>query len=169
VLLEATDKPEVVEKITKVQAIWDCFYPLACLSAQAHILISDEEWHTCALKLGKAFLEAYSAEHMTPYLHIFIYHFGYFLKTYNRIKKFANYVLEGKYSEIKHVLAWGTSKFSYRPSKLAQQELVALIQNDLHHTLTLAAPQKSKKTSWAQSTLTKHPLIQEFVVDTHRT
>jgi len=86
--------------------------------------------NTCikqAQEFGLAFVNAHGPEEVTTYLHIFVYHFGFFLATYNGTKKFANYALEGKHSTIIRILAYSTSRFSYGPAEAAQQELCALL------------------------------------------
>lgn len=39
----------------------------------------------------------YASEDVTMYIHIFVYHYSFYLKTYNSIKKFTNFALEGKH------------------------------------------------------------------------
>jgi len=80
---------------------------------------------------------SHGPEEVTTYLHIFVYHFVFFLTTYKGIKKFANYTLEGKHSTIKWILAYSTSGFSYGPAEAAWQELCALL--DLSSILLLLA------------------------------
>ncbi|ELR12286.1 uncharacterized protein ACA1_373170 [Acanthamoeba castellanii str. Neff] len=51
-----------------------------------------------AIVFGKQFVIMHSAEEVTTYIHIFIYHYGYFLEKYSGVEKFSNYVLESKHS-----------------------------------------------------------------------
>jgi len=95
--------------------VWALFYPPVCLAAQ--VRISEAEWLTQAQEFGKAFVCAHTPEDVTKYLHIFVYHFGFFLATYYSIKKFANY--KGKHSLIRHILVYSTPGFSYGPAELA--------------------------------------------------
>ncbi|ELR23713.1 uncharacterized protein ACA1_073570 [Acanthamoeba castellanii str. Neff] len=98
-------------KISSTRRVWELYYPLVCLTAQATVNISEEEWLTRAREFGQAFVDAYQAEDVTTYIHIFVFHFGFFLDKYNGLEKFANYALEGKHSVIKRILAYGSSGF----------------------------------------------------------
>ncbi len=161
--MAATSDQDTLQKLSRSKLVWERFYPLACLSTQAHINISEEEWKAQGRSLGQAFVAAYTQEDVTTYLHIFVYHYGYFLATYDGIEKFANFDLEGKHSVIKRILAHSTSGFSYGPSETARQELSALLRAEVH-ALTAALPPTSTKTSWAEEILPQHPSIQQYVV-----
>jgi len=82
--------------------------------------------HT-STRIWHGLCQCVTPEDVITYLHIFVYHFGFFLTTYNGIKKFANYALEGKHSLIKCILGYSTSGFSYGPAELAHQDLCALL------------------------------------------
>ena len=111
---------------------------------------------------------AYSDEDVTTYIHIFVYHYGYFLHKFNGIEKFSNYALEGKHSEMKRILAHSTSRFSSGPAEAARQQLAALVRDELHNA-TLPPPTPTAKPSaqdWAQRHLPTHPTIAQFVNQT---
>jgi hypothetical protein len=113
--------------------------------------------------LGEAFVNTYTPEDVTTYLHIFVYHFRFFLTTYNSIEKFANYMLEAKHWEVKRILAHGTSGFSFSPAETARQQLCALFHNEQHRSPT-PLPPSATQTSWAADILPSHPTMQQFVV-----
>lgn len=52
----------------------------------------------CSSLCVQQFVIMHSAEEVTTYIHIFIYHYGYFLEKYSGVEKFSNYVLESKHS-----------------------------------------------------------------------
>jgi hypothetical protein len=163
VMIAATDDLEDKEKFRSAELVWDSFYPLACLSAQAHVQIKEVEWRSKARDFGKAFTNTYSSEDVTTYIHIFVYHYGYFLETYNGIEKFANFALEGKHGTVKRILKNNTSGFSYGPGETARQELCALLREEIHQE-SRPAPNPSKKTSWAEAILPNHPPMKPFVI-----
>ncbi len=94
-LLQHAQVPEQQERVRNIQIIWEQFFELSSLIAQAQVKITEEEWLTKALQFREAFLQVYCAEQVTPYIHVLIYHVGFFLEHYHGIEKFANYALEG--------------------------------------------------------------------------
>lgn len=129
---------------------------------------------------GQAFVLAYCAEEVTTYIHIFVYHYRYFLYKYNSLEKFSNYTLESKHSVVKRILAHSTLRFSNGQAEAAHQQLAALIHNELHNrtstptttaaaatTSTTAAAGTKHKHSWAQSHLGEHVTIKKFVDSPH--
>jgi len=164
-LLNAADNAQTRDKIEKVKRVWERYYPLACLTSQAQVTINKAEWLDLAREFGQAFVNAHGEEEVTTYIHIFVYHFGFFLATYNGIKKFANYALEGKHRVIKHILAFGTSGFSYGPAEAARQQLCALLCLEQHTSSQPAAMTHFSSKSWAKETLTKHDSIKPFTLD----
>jgi hypothetical protein len=44
VMMAVTMDPKDHAKFKSVENIWDLFYPLTCLSAQAHVQITESEW-----------------------------------------------------------------------------------------------------------------------------
>jgi hypothetical protein len=145
-----------------------------------------KQWRAQAIEFGKAFVKAYSKEDVTTYLHIFVYHYGFFLERYNGLEKFANYALEGKHRVLKQILARGTSGFSHGPSEAARQQLAALVReeaNEVRITAEKAAKAAqaavddaqaaadavqtaSKPLPWAEEQLPNHESIKGYVVDT---
>ncbi len=166
-LLSTTDDANTLTKFTRAKKVWECYYPLACLTAQARVSIMEAQWLVLVKEFGEAFLDAHAPEHVTTYIHIFVFHFGFFLETYNGIEKFANYALEGKHSTVKRILAYGTSGFSHGPAETARQQLCALLRDELHNEPGLLKP--SKKKTWAEATLPKHPSISDYVTSTKMT
>lgn len=62
---------ETKDHIDKAKEVWALYYPLTCLilpSVQAYVL-------------------AYSDEDVTTYIHIFVYHYGYFLTVFRRPRR----------------------------------------------------------------------------------
>lgn len=136
--------------VERARHVWATYAPLASLSAQAKVSITADEWRSKALEFGKvpsfclklaftsksihdqAFVHAYSAEEVTTYIHIFVYHYGDYLQEYNSIEKFSNYALESKHSTLKRILRDCTSGFSRGEPELVRQELSTLIRLEKH-------------------------------------
>lgn len=170
-LLKATNDEGDLDRIHKAKKVWELFYPLACLSAQARVSISEADWLKEARAFGEAFVDANEPEDVTTYLHIFVYHYGFFLATYNGIEKFANYALEGKHSVVKRILAFNTARFSYGPAETARQQLCALLRGEIHRPPTESIPQPSRKKNWSESVLQLHPTLEDqgYVLSATRT
>jgi hypothetical protein len=57
------------------------------LASQEESKVTQKEWLGWARTFGVEFTALYSDEDVTPYLHVFVYHIGYFLETYQKKKK----------------------------------------------------------------------------------
>ncbi len=80
------------------------FADLYSLMRQPKVHISEAQWQEEAQQFGKAFVAYYCNEDVTPYIHVFVYHVGYFLEHYQSIERFGNYAIEGKIAETKRTL-----------------------------------------------------------------
>ncbi len=65
------------------------------------LMFTKEEWLDEAHPFIQAFCTAYRRKQVMTYMHIFVYHYGFFLQTYHSIKKFVNYALKGKHQVMK--------------------------------------------------------------------
>jgi hypothetical protein len=163
---------QVKEHVNKAQEVWALYYPLVCLTVQGRVKITEQEWKDQAIKFGVAFVTAYSKEDVTTYIHIFVYHFGFFLSTYGGLEKYSNFALESKHAELKRILAHSTSRFSNGDAEAARQQLHALVRNELHNTIpapttTKRRPRTHKpKSNWAAPILPNLPTICDFVDST---
>lgn len=75
--------------------------------------ISEQDWLTCS----KIFMSNYkeiSIGAITSYIHVFVYHCGYFLEQYGGIEKLGNYSIEGTIHYIKKTVTNSTSGFGGR-------------------------------------------------------
>ncbi len=98
-------------------------------------------------------------------MHIFIYHFGFFLNQYGGIKKFANYALEGKHQVTKRILAYRTSGLGGKGGepKAAKQQLQALLCDEVHATKRQRL-EAGKPKSWAKKSLSADSDVAQFVI-----
>lgn len=117
--------------------------------------ITEKWWLSHAKQLAKLFIERYQAEDVTPYLHVFVYHIGYYLQRYGSLEAFANYAIEGRHHFNKVMISNGTSGFSNSASEnnIQMQQL----RRSLREDFATLEPQKkrARKGSWATRSLAK--------------
>jgi hypothetical protein len=86
-----------------------------------------DKWQHCARRFGALYAARYLPEKTTPYMHVFVYHVGYFLKKLGNIECFANYDIESWHKINKRVKSFATVAFGGRtdPTKnsLGRQQL----------------------------------------------
>jgi hypothetical protein len=156
-------------KIVKAKRVWELYHPLATLSMQARVTITEEEWLDEARPFGQAFCTAYGRKQVTTYMHIFVYHYGFFLQTYHGIEKFANYALEGKHRVTKRTLARATSGFGGKGGepKAARQQLQALLRAEVHRAKRQQAGtggrQAAAVKTWAERSLDPSSSVLKYV------
>lgn len=78
------------DKVLKAQAVWNKFHGLCTLAMQEKVEITEQEWLTEALQFGRMYVETWSKADVTTYLHVFIFHFGYFLEKYVKVHNIVN-------------------------------------------------------------------------------
>lgn len=86
-----------------------------------------DKWEHCARRFGTLYGERYLPEKTTPYMHVFVYHVGFFLRKLGNIECFANYDIESWHKINKRVKNLGTVPFGGRSdptkSSLGRQQL----------------------------------------------
>ncbi len=84
-----------------------------------------DTWDNLGRQFSKAFVERYSPEKFTPYMHVFVAHTGYFLKEYGEIESMANYDIETKNADNKAFVQRGSNHFGgvQNRSKVTAQQL----------------------------------------------
>lgn len=150
-------------KITKAEEVWSIFYGLATIACQARVNITEEEWRKRARAFGKLFTSTYQGRNTTPYMHIFIYHLGFFLEQYQGVEKFANYALECKHRVNKIRMRGGTNGFSGGSVQAAQQQLNAQLRMEHHQQLYPQEIKRGKKRGWGDTNLATQPTLREYV------
>ena len=79
-------------------------------------------WKRKALEFAKAFVQEYERQEVTTYLHIFVYHVGFYVEKYGSLERFANYGIEGLHAKNKKVVKMAT--FGYKKgAEVTKQEL----------------------------------------------
>ena len=100
-------------------------WALITLAIQNEVKITKKKWTNMAKMFGNKFITCYSKEDVTPYLHVHIYHVGYFLEKYKNLELFANYIIKGHHKYNKGVICTTTSGFSRAdgPHNIQYQQL----------------------------------------------
>jgi hypothetical protein len=162
--------------VEKTEKIWELYYKLLTLAMQSNVQINEEEWIAEAIPFGQVFVDRYCAEEITTYIHIFIYHIGFFLAKFNSVEKFANYAIEGMHSVNKTNQRHQTSNFKNTPnSNITKQQLQITFREDWYqfHNILSKPPSKythttpkRKRESWATKTLKIVPEMQKYIINT---
>jgi len=90
---------------------------------QANISITKEAWLHEAQQWGQLFISLYGKEDVTPYMHVFVYHVGWYLEWYHGIEKFATFALEAKHAKNKAQYNCSTNKACHCLVAAAKQQL----------------------------------------------
>jgi hypothetical protein len=85
-------------------------------------------WLEKSQKFGKLFAKVYSKEDVTPYLHVFVYHVGYYVEHYGSMEMYANYAIESHHKSNKDAIKHNTNGFSNNddPNKSVQMQQLRL-------------------------------------------
>ena len=68
-----------------------------------------DNWQKLAVEFAKSFVARYQGAAVTPYMHVFVYHVGHFMKKLGSIESFANYDIESWHKINKRVRSCATS------------------------------------------------------------
>lgn len=147
-----------------MKLLWKQFWALLtyCSSKES---ISEEQWLTKARQFGKTFVHRYQAEDVTPYLHVFIYHVGYYLSKYGCLEMFANYGIEGRHRYNKRIITTGTNGYStQRTQEITLQQLQRSTRETIQDTESTSKPKKRRVMDWTEKSLKLLPDIDSFFV-----
>ncbi len=174
-------RPEQAERNDRVRDLWQGFVELATLMMQADVRIEEQTWLRAAREWGQKFVRTYGREDVTPYIHVFVYHVGFYLARYRGIEKFATYALEGKHAENKDILAKASNKARHGIVEAARQQLEMNVRLEVHHLRDREsckgrgedpakemwnASRKSKRRAhpeWSEASLDLEPRFRQFV------
>lgn len=146
-----------------IREVWNQFSNLMALLTQADTHISEVKWRERALKWGRLLTQVYSSSHVTPYIHLFVYHVGYYQERYCGTEKFAQYALEGKHSTNKTILTRGSNKFLHGESEAVKQQLETQLRLEVHakhdreRTANLGAPSRNDPPASRKERRRSHP------------
>jgi len=163
-------RPDHQARLGQISSIWRRYHALTSLLVQAKVLITENEWRKEGRAWARILTHVYGEEEITPYIHVFVYHVGFYLEKYGGVEKFGNYSLESKHSCNKAVLREMTNRFKMGEAALVRQQLQANVRLEEHRftrTQNGEEPMRKKQRtirSWAERTLAVVPQLAPFVV-----
>jgi len=90
---------ELQQKVEAMREVWKQYHDLVSLSKQADVMTTEDQWLGYARAFRVTFVNCFRPEDVTsPYLHVFIYHLGYFMEKFRGIEKYATFADESKTS-----------------------------------------------------------------------
>jgi hypothetical protein len=95
-----------------VKLIWKQLRALLTLAMQDEEQITEEKWLCMSKQFSTNFTARYCDEDVTLYIHVFVYHIGYYLEKYGNLELFTNYTIEGHHHYNKVAIQSGTNDFS---------------------------------------------------------
>jgi hypothetical protein len=130
---------------------------LNMMSLEPDKVVTDN-WNELAKEFSKAFTARYMSESITPYMHVFIYHVGYYLQNVGSIEAFANYDIEAWHKKNKRVKS-GATNFLGGPNgtkKKRNPNTSFTFQQLAHHRRTVNSPlPKTLFGEWTKAHLDK--------------
>lgn len=104
------------------------------MASQETVKITAKEWRDKARVFGANFTKLYTKEAVTPYLHCFIYHVGFYLEEYGALDIFGNYGTEGRIRSNKRMISRSTNGFSSIKAvrNITYQQLKRSWSEDVH-------------------------------------
>lgn len=138
--------------------MWAQFYYLLSVASLAEPSITEQDWLAKARIFGKNFVTIYSAEDVTPYCHVFIYHLGFYLEKYGSVEKFANYAIECRVRFNKRLITTATNGFSRLQStyNVTFQEIDHSWREDkyfLEHPELHTFRKRARRDGWSDKTM----------------
>jgi len=80
------------------KSLWKQFHSLHSFATAANPNITEKDWRTQAREFGEKFVGVYSSSDVTTYIHVFVYHLGYFLEKHNGVEKLGKFGIESMHS-----------------------------------------------------------------------
>ena len=112
----------------------------------------EQVWRSSARIFAENFCELYQSEDVTPYLHQFVYHVGFYLKTCGSLELLANFAIEGKHRQNKKTIRAASSGLS-RMDLLSNAQYQQIARTTRMEALVNLLPGRkfSTKADWQQS------------------
>mmetsp|Transcript_9911 Transcript_9911/g.16963 ORF Transcript_9911/g.16963 Transcript_9911/m.16963 type:complete len:768 (-) Transcript_9911:639-2942(-) len=79
----------------KTLRVWEMMYCLFVVAADPPEDFTEKEWRQKAKLMACLFVELFLKECVTTYMHIFVYHFGFFIEKHKGLESVSNYSTEG--------------------------------------------------------------------------
>lgn len=147
----------------QLKTIWQQFWALLTLASQSETPVTEENWLAKAKIFANNYLKRYCAEDITPYIHVFVYHVGYYLEKYGNLEIFANYAIEGRHHYNKQVIASASNGFGRADGarNIQYQQLTRSLRED---RVAGSRPQQRQKQTWASRSLARFPNMDSVFV-----
>lgn len=151
--------------------VWDLFAKLYSLAAQPEVKITEQQWLYEARQFGMAFVKRYPKEDVTPYIHVFVYHVGFYLERFGSLEKFANYAIESQHFLNKKTHTNGYS-IPLAGKNACYQELTYSWRSTYYkaNQILVEPPRKKRRTSttpksinWASRIIRCHPDMWKYL------
>jgi hypothetical protein len=94
VLQKGAGNIDTMNQVTAMREVWERAVDLIALAELDWVEITEDEWMRRAKEFGRLYVDTFGAEEVTSYIHILVYHVGFFLDRYGTIERFANYSTE---------------------------------------------------------------------------
>ena len=122
-------------------------------------------WRSSARIFAENFCEIYQSEDVTPYLHQFVYHVGFYLKTCGSLELLANFAIEGKHRQNKKTIRAASSGLSRMDSltNVQYQQIARMTRIEALVDL-LPCRKFSTKADWQRS-LKKNEWVEKVLTD----
>lgn len=99
--------------------------------------------------MGNLFTSVFSGEGVTPYLHFFVYHMGYYVEKYGGLDRFANFAVESWHRRNKTVVRSATGGYGHldRVNNIIMQQLTNAYRVEKASVMKLTERSKRKRTT----------------------
>ena len=104
--------PDEQNALNDTKKMWSQMVQLLALASSPAVTVTEKFWLEKARAFGTLFGKVYAKEAVTSYLHLFVYHLGFFLEKYGGIEMLANYGIEGMHAVNKRVISRATNGLS---------------------------------------------------------
>lgn len=197
-LASAAKTEALKEKWTMTSTLWEQFAMLTSLATEPAVKLTEEQWMNLTIPFAKRyilvqikeivnsccrFVVRYGGEEVTPYLHVFVYHVGFFMERYGCLERFANYATETQHSLDKRMRLQASSGFGHSDTKagdICYQQLLFFFRQEYYRVQEKEAPiegpqrkkrkrqpkrQRKSKENWATRNfnLRAHPETVQFL------
>lgn len=141
--------------------MWKQYWALLTISYKNDV--KEEDWLKKACEFGNNFKHLYSAEDVTPYLHLFVYHFGYYLENLGNIEIFANYAIEGHHKSNKAISTSATNGYGIkgRTVDITKQQINYSTRQSFVNFKKISNSESTKsprsKKNWVEKSLERFP------------
>lgn len=97
-------------KIRILKLLWHQLTCILAIVAESFAMMTEERWIIGLKNFALEFLKLAAPSDVTSYLHVLVYHVGYFLEQYEGIERFSNYSVEGTIKWLKSTIDRGITR-----------------------------------------------------------